>query len=163
MISYKENNFWSYSKIQYSQPGVEEYCLKLQNTYGGNVNILLFCSWLGCCGIKISTKDIILATRTIKQRDLNVVQSLRRARRYFSGSSAATKNNNIVNALKKLELTSEKSVQNTLCEWALLRNFKPNIAKDPKWTIININKYLVILDAPTLSEKNKLFTQENFT
>ena len=163
MINFKEDSLWSYSQIQYIQPGVEEYCLKLQNTYRGNVNILLFCSWLGYCDIKISTKDVISATRTIKDWDLNVVQSLRRARKYYTGSLVEMENNNIKSDIKKLELISEKSVQNSLYKWALLQNFKPGIAKDLKWTITNINKYLVILDAPILSEKNKLFTHENFT
>jgi uncharacterized protein (TIGR02444 family) len=162
MINFKEDSFWSYSQIQYTQPDVEEYCLELQNTYRGNVNILLFCSWLGYCGIKISTKDVILAIRTIKDWDLNIVQSLRRARKYYTGSSVLIKNNNKIKSdLKKLELISEKSVQNTLCKWAVLQNFKPSIVKDLKWTITNINKYLVILDAPILSEKNKLFTHES--
>ena len=163
MINFKKDSLWSYSQIQYTQPGVEEYCLELQNTYRGNVNILLFCSWLGYCGIKISTKDVILAISTIKDWDLNVVQSLRRARKYYTESPMAIENNNIKSDLKKLELISEKSVQNTLYEWTLLQNFKPSIAKDLKWTITNINKYLVILDAPILSEKNKLFSHENFT
>ena len=163
MINFTKDSLWSYSLIQYTQPGVEEYCLKLQNTYSGNVNILLFCSWLGNCGIKISTKDIILATSNIKDWDLNVVQSLRRARKYYTESSVVIENNNLKSDLKKLELISEKSVQNTLCKWAVLQNFKPSIVKDLKWTITNINKYLVILDAPILSAKNTLFTHENFT
>ena len=135
MINFKEDSFWSYSQIQYTQPGVEEYCLELQNTYRGNVNILLFCSWLGYCGIKISTKDVILAIRTIKDWDLNIVQSLRRARKYYTGSSVLIKNNNKIKSdLKKLELKSEKSRENNECKWALLKNFNHSVAKDSKRT-----------------------------
>lgn len=42
--------FWEFSLHVYSKPSVKEACLALQNRCGMNVNILLFCNWLGITG-----------------------------------------------------------------------------------------------------------------
>ena len=41
------NNFWQYSVAFYREPGIAEACLKLQNQYGFDVNLVLFCIWYG--------------------------------------------------------------------------------------------------------------------
>ena len=41
------NNFWEYSVAFYREPGIAETCLKLQNQYGFDVNLVLFCIWYG--------------------------------------------------------------------------------------------------------------------
>ncbi|MCK9913453.1 TIGR02444 family protein [Microbacteriaceae bacterium K1510] len=42
-----DNPFWRFSLAIYVQPGVADECLALQNTLSIDVNVLLFCAWLG--------------------------------------------------------------------------------------------------------------------
>lgn len=39
--------FWDFSVRTYRTDGVPEACLSLQNDYGADVNMLLYCSWVG--------------------------------------------------------------------------------------------------------------------
>jgi uncharacterized protein (TIGR02444 family) len=42
-----DNDFWRFSLSVYAAPGVADECLALQDTRGVDVNLLLFCAWLG--------------------------------------------------------------------------------------------------------------------
>jgi uncharacterized protein (TIGR02444 family) len=44
---FPSHTFWDYSLRLYSQPGVEEACLTLQDEFDLDVNIVLFCLWAG--------------------------------------------------------------------------------------------------------------------
>ena len=49
-LALKENPLWDFMTETYSQPGVEKACLALQNRFGADVNMVLFCIWLAYCG-----------------------------------------------------------------------------------------------------------------
>lgn len=42
-----DNPFWKFSLAVYTQPGVAAECLALQSALNIDVNVLLFCAWLG--------------------------------------------------------------------------------------------------------------------
>lgn len=42
-----DNPFWKFSLAVYAQPGVAAECLALQSALNIDVNVLLFCAWLG--------------------------------------------------------------------------------------------------------------------
>ena len=42
-----DNAFWRFSLRTYRAPGVEAACLALQERCGADVNLLLFCGWVG--------------------------------------------------------------------------------------------------------------------
>ena len=42
-----ENAFWTFSLAVYARPGVADECLLLQSKLNVDVNVLLFCAWLG--------------------------------------------------------------------------------------------------------------------
>jgi uncharacterized protein (TIGR02444 family) len=42
-----DNPFWSFSLRVYASPGVEAECLRLQDAAGADINLVLYCSWLG--------------------------------------------------------------------------------------------------------------------
>ena len=42
--------FWRFSLRTYGAPGVARACLALQDACGADVNLLLFCCWLGVEG-----------------------------------------------------------------------------------------------------------------
>ncbi len=41
--------FWDFSVRTYRTDGVPDACLSLQNDYGADVNMLLYCCWIGAC------------------------------------------------------------------------------------------------------------------
>jgi len=49
--------FWNFSLELYAGEGVAEACLDLQERRGCDVNILLFCCWLGASGRPTLTAD----------------------------------------------------------------------------------------------------------
>jgi uncharacterized protein (TIGR02444 family) len=47
---FPEHPFWNYSLRLYARRGVQEACLALQDEFGMNVNLVLFCIWSGAEG-----------------------------------------------------------------------------------------------------------------
>jgi len=74
--------FWNFSLELYAGEGVAEACLDLQERRGCDVNVLLFCCWLGASGRPTLTADrlrSILAASDAWQTE--VVKPLREMRR----------------------------------------------------------------------------------
>ena len=40
---------WDFSVRTYRKDGVADACLSLQNDHGADVNMLLYCCWVGAC------------------------------------------------------------------------------------------------------------------
>ena len=47
---FQDNPFWDFSVSIYGRPGVADACLFLQDRYGLDVNVMLFCVWVGSTG-----------------------------------------------------------------------------------------------------------------
>ena len=74
--------FWNFSLELYAGEGVAEACLDLQERRGCDVNILLFCCWLGASGRPTLTADRLRAI--LKAADAwqgRIVRPLRDVRR----------------------------------------------------------------------------------
>jgi uncharacterized protein (TIGR02444 family) len=74
--------FWNFSLETYAAEGVAEACLDLQERRGCDVNILLFCCWLGASGRPTLTAErlgAILKVSDLWQRE--IVRPLRTVRR----------------------------------------------------------------------------------
>src|SRR5262245_35238924 len=76
-----QNDFWRFSLAVYGQPGVAGECLGLQDKFGLNINLLLFCAWLGRRGIALTREHLEGASRSIASWHDHVVRPLRRVRR----------------------------------------------------------------------------------
>ena len=50
MTQFPDHPFWDFSLEVYMAPGVGEACLELQERHGLDVNLLLFCLWVGASG-----------------------------------------------------------------------------------------------------------------
>jgi len=75
-----DNDFWRFSLKVYDQEGVASERLELQELHGVNVNVLLFCTWLGTQAITLDRYDIEAASRIVVRWDAMVVRPLRTAR-----------------------------------------------------------------------------------
>ena len=82
MSDFLPHPFWNFSLEIYAGEGVAEACLDLQDRRGCDVNILLFCCWLGASGRPTLTAErlrtILQASDTWQAR---IVRPLREVRR----------------------------------------------------------------------------------
>lgn len=77
-----DNPFWRFSLRVYAAPGVAQECLEAQDTFGVDVNRLLYAVWLG------ATRGLVLDNVALRRIDeavaawsADVVQPLRSVRR----------------------------------------------------------------------------------
>jgi uncharacterized protein (TIGR02444 family) len=82
MSDFLPHPFWNFSLEIYAAEGVAEACLDLQERRGCDVNILLFCCWLGASGRPTLTADRLRALLKVSGpwQD-EVVRPLRAVRR----------------------------------------------------------------------------------
>jgi uncharacterized protein (TIGR02444 family) len=74
--------FWNFSLELYAGDGVAEACLDLQERRGCDVNILLFCCWLGASGRPTLTADRLRTIlRASDEWQARIVRPLREVRR----------------------------------------------------------------------------------
>ena len=75
-------SFWNFSIAVYSERGVQNECLHLQEQFGLDVNIVLFCAFAGAVhGICLTEDDIVRAQKEVTGWQEDVVKPLRAARR----------------------------------------------------------------------------------
>jgi len=120
-----ENPLWQYATTLYSQPGVEQCCLQLQDQ-GAIIDRLLFACWLGHRGIRLTPQRL---------RELSddwhseVVRPLRAVRyRVRSRMSRMPEAESCYRALRQAELAAEQLELMQL--WQLSRDWTPEVTAD---------------------------------
>ena len=106
--------FWRFSLALYARPGVAEGLLRLQDSAGRNVNLVLYVLWLGAVwGRRIDAAELAVAAAAIGPLHDGGVEPLRRLRRDLKAVPAGD-----VRALRQrvlqLELAAERLVQHRL-------------------------------------------------
>jgi uncharacterized protein (TIGR02444 family) len=72
--------FWRFSLRCYGAPGVAKACLALQDACGADVNLMLFCCWLGREGRRLDRRLLRQVLAAVSAWQNEVLQPLRRAR-----------------------------------------------------------------------------------
>lgn len=116
MSDFLPHPFWNFSLELYGGEGVAEACLDLQERRGCDVNVLLFCCWLGASGRPTLTAERL---RTIlKVSDLwqaEIVRPLREVRKLLKDRSWASALPETVEATRRrvadAELAAEHAEQ----------------------------------------------------
>jgi uncharacterized protein (TIGR02444 family) len=81
-INFPANPFWDFSLRIYGSEGVSDSCIALQDECGADVNLLLFCGWLGTTGWgRLGPQDIRAAHDKTIAWQSGVVEPLRAVRR----------------------------------------------------------------------------------
>jgi len=96
---------------------VARACLELQEDVGANVNLVLFCCWLGSSGQVLTVQDLDEAEEIIRDWNEQVVEPLRGVRRFVQSEFAGFADQEWPQDVKQLELRAERVVQNRLCNW----------------------------------------------
>lgn len=86
MAEFPEHPFWDFSLDVYMSEGVGAACLELQGAHELDVNILLFCQWLGASGRgALSPAQMKTVTDTVHVWHRDVVRALRAVRTLMKG------------------------------------------------------------------------------
>jgi uncharacterized protein (TIGR02444 family) len=108
-------DLWNFSLKVYAQDGVPAECLHLQDTHGIDVNLLLFCAWLGAVReISVSSRDIAAALDIVKNWNSEIVTKIRDVRRALKPLDAEA----LRDKIKAAELDAERVEQAMLENWA---------------------------------------------
>lgn len=108
------NPFWDYSLKTYGKQGVPEACLALQESYGLDVNCLLFCCWAAVCGHQITIGEALGLEESVAEWRKEVVEPLRAVRRWMKLHAEKEGVAALRSAVKRDELGAEKLQQEML-------------------------------------------------
>jgi len=74
--------FWNFSLAVYGASAVQDECLSLQDQFGLDVNLVLFCAFVGAVhGVALTCGDVAAARQEVAQWHDDIVRPLRAARR----------------------------------------------------------------------------------
>ena len=73
-------SLWDYSLDVYCRDGVAKACLALQNYFGLDVNMVLYCLWAGKQGFQLTHDDMASVSQTPHSWQVNTVMPLRATR-----------------------------------------------------------------------------------
>lgn len=116
----KIESFWDFSVRTYRTDGVPDACLSLQNDYGADVNMLLYCCWTGSILGRFDTDLFQQATTFSTMWADHVVVQLRSARTWMkhTGCTAAGISTDacmtLRDKIKSVEFAAEKLQQEVL-------------------------------------------------
>ncbi len=109
------NEFWEFSTALYAIDEVRDYCLALQERQGIDVNLLLFCGWVGSLGQILTGEKIEWLIAVVEPVREQEILKLRQRRRKVSGKTAEEQLRR--QSLLQQELEAEKKEQQLLYDW----------------------------------------------
>ena len=81
LVRREANAFWRFSLHTYRLRGIEAACLALQDRWGTDTNLLLYCCWLGTSGRSLDRRELRRAMAALARWQAEVILPLRQARR----------------------------------------------------------------------------------
>lgn len=134
--------FWRFSLAVYARPGVAPACLVLQDQHGRDVNLMLYCCWLGASARgRLDPDSLAAADRGVAAWRGEVVENLRAARRAIK-AAALPESDGIYAKAKALELEAERLLQRQLAERAPPARSGRSIAARLADALANLALYL---------------------
>ncbi|MEO1137719.1 MAG: TIGR02444 family protein [Pseudomonadota bacterium] len=109
MNSAQGNSFWQWSLAAYDLPGAKQRLVSLQDSFGFDVNIALWCCWRAREGETLSEDTLRKADAAVASWTEGVIEALRDARRNAKAGPPA-----IYEQIKDVELAAERRAQDLL-------------------------------------------------
>jgi uncharacterized protein (TIGR02444 family) len=139
-----DNEFWRFSLAVYKPADVAAECLALQEAVSLDVNVLLFCAWLGTRGVVLSRSDIEAASRVVASWHTSVVRPLRGVRRHIK-TQYGDAFENLRSRVKDNELQAEQVEQAMLFSYAQGIQSSADGADRRGAVARNVNEYISML------------------
>lgn len=135
-------SLWDFSAQLYARPGVADACLRLQDEHGANVNLVLWCVWLGHRGLALDAARLRNAQKRIHGWDEHYVAPLRQLRRRMKVEFGVIDADiePVRQQIKHAELLAEKYVQSLL--ETLSQPWDDGISIGPSAANENVSLYL---------------------
>ncbi len=157
-------SFWDFSVRTYRTSGVSEACLSLQNDQGADVNMLLYCCWVGAAVGPFDDELFSRASEYSARWAENVVIPLREARTWMKHTGCTAEPTptedcmQLREQVKSIEFAAEKMQEEVLESMASVdrtRDERPKqIVED---VAANLMRYLEGLDIqPAIEVRKKL-------
>ena len=105
------NPLWDYSLATYALDGVATSCLALQDTFGLDVNLLLYAAWLAQLDKRLSEHHLAGLEAEIGDWREQVIKPLRALRQQLQAYSPAA---GVRDEIKALELCAEQQQQDRM-------------------------------------------------
>jgi uncharacterized protein (TIGR02444 family) len=119
--AHTETPFWRFSLKLYSQAGVSDACIALQDSLGVDVNLLLFLFWLASDDRQLAASEVKMLDDNVRDwRSLTIVP-IRDTRRKLKGAAtlvAPDRQEAFRNKVKAVELDAERLQQEALYEFS---------------------------------------------
>ena len=117
-----DHPFWRYSLSVYSKDGVPAELIALQDTFDIDVNMALFCLWLGrAVGLQLNKEQLDAASTRCARWNAETVLPMRGVRRYLKSGTAVQPIAQVAaelrSQIKRLELLAEQIEQAILYDW----------------------------------------------
>jgi uncharacterized protein (TIGR02444 family) len=149
-----DNDLWRFSLRVYAAQGVAQECLAVQDRYGSDINLLLFCAWLGAeRNIALTPDELGACERAVSEWHQRAVRPLRDARRALKDLAGAE---DIRAQVKTLELDAEKHEQEILYAFAMQRWPARGSAQAREALRNNVGLFLMAHGAPGLDSVSAL-------
>lgn len=100
------NPLWDYASKLYGLEGVAPACLALQDSFGLDVNLLLYAAWLAHRDQKLSAEHLAVLDASIADWRRHVIAPLRGVRRQLHGKEGFA---DLYEGVKVLELRAERA------------------------------------------------------
>jgi len=154
--------FWRFSLAIYARPGVAPACLVLQDRHGRDVNLMLFCCWLGAGGRgRLDRAALDGADRAVAGWRQEVVEPFRAARRAIK-AAALPESDGIYAKAKAVELEAERLLQRRLAERAPPENVGLSTERRLADALANLELYVGDAPAAPIVEALKAMAETDF-
>jgi uncharacterized protein (TIGR02444 family) len=139
-----DNEFWRFSLRVYATPGVADECLVLQEMFEIDINLLLFCAWLGASRRVVLTQSDIdradVAVRDWRERVVQPLRGIRQTLKSICGDRVGFRPK-----VKVIELEAEQMEQAML--YAHAREHSPKASQTNEENEVQANVRTFILYA----------------
>jgi len=112
-MNFPNSEFWNYSSQIWKLPDVENICLELQNNYDINVNLILYCCWVGDKNLNLNDDDLQILLDTIQPWQ-TMIKPLRDSRKMMQQQLIAMPANMLdqtIENISEMELNAEHMSQ----------------------------------------------------
>jgi len=155
-------DFWRFSLAIYGKPGVAPACLLLQDEHGRDVNLALYCCWLGASGRgRIDPDSLAAADRAVSGWRHDVVENFRAARRGIKAASWSD-SDAIYAKAKAVELEAERLLQRQLVALAPKPDDGRKIGERLADALANLALYIGEAPAAPIRDALEAMAKANF-
>jgi uncharacterized protein (TIGR02444 family) len=153
---------WRFSLAIYARPGVAPACLVLQDQHGRDVNLVLFCCWLGASGRgQFDRAALEAADRAVIGWRNEVVEHFRAARRAIK-AAVQPDSDGIYAKAKAIELEAERLLQRQLADRAPAENIGLPTGRRLADALANLALYVGDAPAAPIAEALKAMAETDF-